>query len=110
MPPRLRLIGRYGNGALALINAVFVPFAVAEGSFSVALAFLAVAVLGCFNIYVVEKAAAATSEEEWLKAEIRKAELRRKLADLTGDPAAPHALPAPSAHTACSVPEAPRQP
>jgi hypothetical protein len=41
---------------------------------------LGIAALGAFNVYVVEKSAGLLGEEEMLKAELRKMELRRQLA------------------------------
>jgi hypothetical protein len=35
-----------------------------------------------FNLYLIEKASLLLSEEEWLKAQIRKTLLRRRLANL----------------------------
>ncbi|HXQ52335.1 MAG TPA: hypothetical protein VN802_14670 [Stellaceae bacterium] len=93
MPRRLRLIGRYGNGALALLNALFAPVSIAQGQPIVGLGFLAVLALACFNIYLVEKAAWATSEEEWLAGEVRKAELRHKLELLNEAETAAHEIP-----------------
>jgi hypothetical protein len=44
-----------------------------------ALIVFAFGALFIFDLYLIEKAAVALSEEEWLKAEVRKALLRRKL-------------------------------
>ena len=84
MPPRIRLIGRYGNGLAAVLFGFFVLFSLVNGRFGLALVCALLAALSAFNVYLTEKAAAMTSEEEWLNAEIRKAELRRKLVATTG--------------------------
>jgi hypothetical protein len=52
----------------------------AHGSLGATLFSLALAALAAFNVYVIEKVAQLTSEEEFLKAEVRKAELRKELA------------------------------
>ncbi len=85
MPPRIRFIGRYGNGMLVFAFGLMAIFTGDEGM-ALVLFFLAVAALGVFNIYVVEKSAKALSgsalnEEEWLQAELRKAQLRRQIAE-----------------------------
>lgn len=85
MPPRIRLLSRYGNGAAAMLFASLSLFALSKGDFAIALFCAGVAALCGFNVYVMEKAATLLGEEEWLKTEIRKAELRRKLAGLTTD-------------------------
>ncbi len=89
MPRRIRLIGRWGNGLLCVVNVLFALFSLRTVPLGVTLGFLAVAALGAFNVYVIEKAASFTAEEEWLKAEVRKAELRHQLAIL--EPGADHA-------------------
>jgi hypothetical protein len=108
MPRRLRLIGRYGNGALALLNALFAPIVIAQGQLAVGLGFLAVLALACFNIFLVEKAAAATSEEAWLAGEVRKAELRHQLEVLTAAELPAHESPAPPGHPPLNLPEVPK--
>jgi hypothetical protein len=44
-----------------------------------------IATLAGFNIHVATKAARLLSEEEWLAAEVRKTELRKKLAALQAE-------------------------
>jgi hypothetical protein len=85
MPPRIRYLSRYGNGAVAVLFAIVSILALGKGDLGIALFCAAVTVLCAFNVYVMEKAAALLGEEEWLKAEVRKAELRRKLVGLTED-------------------------
>ena len=85
MPPRIRFFGRYANGAVSAFFALVFVFALGKGHLSFAVFCGVVAALCAFNLYVMEKAAILLSEEEWLKSEIRKAELRRKLVGLTGD-------------------------
>lgn len=84
MPLYLRIIGRYGNGlAAVLLGALGLFGSSRPGAVDVLAALLALCALALFNLYVIERAARLLSEEEWLKAELRKAELRRKLAALT---------------------------
>lgn len=83
MPAHVRFIGRYGNGLAALFFAFIVLSQSVEGGAVVII--VALCGLCLFNIYVIEKSARALAEEEWLKAEVRKAELRRQLQEL--DPA-----------------------
>lgn len=85
MPSRMKLIGRYGNGVAAGLFAIIFVFALTNGEVGFALLSLLVSGLAGFNIYIAEKAAALTAEEEWLKAELRKAELRRRLGALAGE-------------------------
>lgn len=79
MPTYLKLIARFANiGVIGFL---------ALGAFAVhakdkpggALLLFAIAVLLGFNLYLVEKSAMLLSEEEWLKSEVRKVFLRRKL-------------------------------
>lgn len=51
-------------------------------SIGVAVLCLLVAAIAGFNLHVVRKTARLLSEEEWLRSEIRKEELRRELATL----------------------------
>lgn len=85
MPSRMKLIGRYGNGAGAVAFGLIFIFALIRGEIVFAFFALLVSGLAGFNIYITEKAAALTAEEEWLKAELRKAELRRRLGALAGE-------------------------
>lgn len=85
MPVRVRLLGRYGNGVAAALFGIIFVFALTRGELGFAFFALLVSCLAGFNVYITEKAAALTAEEEWLKAELRKAELRRKLGGLAGE-------------------------
>ena len=91
MPLHVRIIGRFGNGLAAiLLGALFLFGYSMPSSDGVLAALLALCVLAAFNLWVIEKAARLLSEEEWLKAELRKAELRRQLAALAaGGPGLP---------------------
>ena len=82
MPLTLKWIGTYGNGALVLLAGLLVLGGLINGEFVLILIGLAVAGLGIFNIRVIRWAMALNSEEEWLQAEVRKAELRQHLAAL----------------------------
>jgi hypothetical protein len=82
MPPYIKSIGRYGNGALAVVLVLLAGFG---GGIGFALGCVPFLALALFNIYVIEKAARLMSEEPWLEAEIRKVELRHKLAALQAE-------------------------
>jgi hypothetical protein len=84
MPPRIKLIGRYGNAAAILLFAVFALFALVRGPAGFVVVMLALGALAAFNLYALEQAARLLSEEEWLESEVRKAELRQRLTSLTG--------------------------
>jgi hypothetical protein len=89
MPGHVRFIGRYGNGLAALFFAFIVFSRSVEGGGAVVI-IVAFFALCLFNLYVIEKAARLLAEEEWLKAELRKAELRRQIQELDGNgPEAP---------------------
>lgn len=75
----LKFIGRYANGAATVFFVLLFVVLMAKGEPLLALFCGAVAALCGFNVYMAEKAAAVCSEEERLKAEVRKNELRRKL-------------------------------
>jgi hypothetical protein len=79
MPRYLKLIARFANGGLALLFFALTLSFLSDGKVGGAFFTLAVGALFAFNLYLIEKAAMALSEEEWLKAEVRKALLRRKL-------------------------------
>ena len=81
MPLTLRWIGTYGNGALVLLAGLLVLGGLINGEVLLVLIGLVVAGLGIFNIRVIRWAMALNSEEEWLQAEVRKAELRQHLAE-----------------------------
>ncbi len=82
MSRQTRMIAYIGNGALVLLSALTVMAALSRGHTGPAVALALICGLGIFNIRVVWKASAALSEEEWLAAEVRKAEMRRQLVGL----------------------------
>ena len=83
MPLHVRIIGRYGNALAAVLLGGLGLFGSSKpDAGGVLAALLCLCALALFNLYVVEKAARLLSEEEWLRAELRKAELRRRLAAL----------------------------
>lgn len=79
MPRYLKLIARFANAGFALICLAFAFGLLSNGKMGGALIVFAFGALFIFDLYLFEKAAVALSEEEWLKAEVRKALLRRKL-------------------------------
>lgn len=107
MPRWIRLTALWGNGIVTALWLLVSVVALSRNG-NVALLTVAGAALGAFNLYVIAKAAHLLSEEEWLKGEVRKAELRQQLArlraeELAGAPprnADPLSLPRPSSdHT-----------
>jgi hypothetical protein len=95
--PNLKWTFVLGNGALAVVTGLFALVSIGKyGVFPVVVE-IGVCVLAVFNIRVVLWAARLTSEEEWLKAEVRKAELRHRLADLGQFASALPALSVPGA-------------
>jgi hypothetical protein len=83
MPPRIRLIGRFGNALAVLLFGALGLFAGDHGPPGMTFLMLALAALSGFNLYAIEHAAGLLSEEEWLKSEVRKAELRQRLQTLS---------------------------
>lgn len=81
MPPWIRGVGVYGNGFVGVIFVLVALNGMAHGHAPVFIAFVLFAALAFFSCYVINKAARLTSEEEYLKAEVRKAELRKELAE-----------------------------
>jgi hypothetical protein len=79
MPRHIKLIAYWGNGLLAAAFTVFALALLFKGQPGMSLFFLLLSALGLFNIYVIRKAAYFLSEEQWLEAELRKAEIREKL-------------------------------
>jgi hypothetical protein len=75
---RMKLIGRYGNGIGALFFLSLALYALRHGDILVALCWMLVCGLACFNICIFEKAAGLTSAQERLNKETRTAQLRRK--------------------------------
>ena len=95
--PNLKWTFVIGNGALAVVTGLFALASIGKYGVLPVVVETGVCALAVFNIRIILWAARLTSEEEWLKAEVRKAELRRRLADL-GQFAPPlSALPAPAA-------------
>ena len=82
MPRYLKLIARFANTGLAGLFALISLTSLSSDRPGMVFFFLAIAGLLGFNQYLIEKAAMLLSEEEWLKGEIRKAFLRRKLKQL----------------------------
>lgn len=80
MSPTLKWVGVYGNGALAFFTGLVAFVSMGKGQFIPVLFGVAACGLSIFNIRVVRWAIGLTSEEEWLQAEVRKAELRQHLA------------------------------
>jgi hypothetical protein len=108
MPLALKWIGIYGNGALVVLAGLLVLGGLINGEFILVFIGFAVAGLGVFNIWVIRWALALNSEEEWLQAEVRKAELRQHLAelgefaqpsDIARDPSPEHPSSAPTARS-----------
>ena len=81
MPEHIKLIARLGNGLAAVLFGLF-ALLLLKSNPGGAIVMLAVLALALFNMYVIEKCIRFFSEEETLKTEIRKAELRRELAEL----------------------------
>lgn len=82
MSRQTRIIAYIGNGALALLSALIMMASFSRGHVGPAVVLALICGLGIFNIRIILKASAALSEEEWLAAEIRKAEMRRQLVGL----------------------------
>lgn len=92
MPRHLKLIARFANSGLAVFCFLMVILSMTEGKFAAAILALAFGVLFAFNLYLIEKAASILSEEEWLKGEVRKVLLRRKLKRMAKEDAAGKAM------------------
>lgn len=82
IPPSIKWLGVYGNGALAALCGLLALGALIDGQVIVVLAPLAVGGLAIYNIRIFRWVMGLNSEEEWLQAEVRKAELRQHLAAL----------------------------
>ncbi len=93
MPTWVQNLSRYGNGLAALLLGLASWGVLAKGQVGSAFVLAAMVALAAFNVHVAAKAARLLSEEEWLAAEIRKAELRNKLAAL--QPGAAESAPPP---------------
>lgn len=85
MPKHIKIIGRCGNWALTVLSGLLAIMLLTKGQPGGFLFMLLFSALGGFNLYVLEKCIGFFSEEELLQAEVRKAELRRKLADMAAD-------------------------
>ncbi len=106
MPFYVRFISRYGNG---LVIVLFGLMALAmlfgrKSNLIGALFFALPAAMCAFNLCTLRRAAQALSEEEWLKSEVRKAELRRRLHDMAIEDAARRPPPMPVLSLPASVP------
>ena len=88
MPKYLKLIARLANSGAIAVMLAFVLFALGKGDFGIALTLGLFTALMGFNLYLIEKSAMLLSEEEWLKSELRKVFLRRKLRRLAKEEAA----------------------
>ncbi|MGD1878839.1 MAG: hypothetical protein ACFB13_15235 [Kiloniellaceae bacterium] len=87
MPKYLKLIARLANSGAIAVMLAFVLFALGKGDLGIALTLGLFTVLMGFNLYLIEKSAMLLSEEEWLKSELRKVFLRRKLRRLAQEEA-----------------------
>ncbi len=82
MSPRIRWIGYCGNGAVTIFSGLLALYSTGRYGFLPVGIEVAVCALAIFNIKIIAWTVQVTSEEEWLKAEVRKAELRQHLASL----------------------------
>ncbi len=97
MSPNLKWTCAIGNGALAVVAGLFALASIGKYGVFPFVIEVGVCTLAVFNIRIILWAARLTSEEEWLRAEVRKAELRQRLADLGRFASALPALSAPAA-------------
>jgi hypothetical protein len=81
MPWHIRAIGRYGNAILLGLSGLFALALFSKGQHGMALFAVAICALAAFNLYLVAKTARLLGGEAWLEAELRKAALRRRLAE-----------------------------
>jgi hypothetical protein len=109
MSPRTRLIGFCGNGAVALFSGFLALFSM-SGRYGIGpIPFeAAVCALAIFNIRIIAWTVQFTSEEEWLKSEVRKAELRQRLAGFGKFASDQYAVPALTTDPKVSVPQLPQ--
>ncbi|MCC3305889.1 hypothetical protein [Sneathiella sp. HT1-7] len=89
MPFKYKLIGVFGNAVLSAISAVITLILLFTDKFGPASVLLGLTILSGINSYIIWRASQLFSEEEYLKAEIRKEELREQLDEMTGKHAAP---------------------
>jgi hypothetical protein len=110
MSPRERLIGYCGNGAVALFSGFLALFSM-SGRYGInpILFEAAVCALAIFNIRIIAWSVQFTSEEEWLKSEVRKAELRQRLADFGKFTSDQYAMPALTADSEVSGQQSPQR-
>lgn len=94
MPSKYRLIGIFGNAVLALVFGVITLILLFTGKFGPAIAVLIPAVVCGISSYIVWRASQLLSEEEYLKGEIRKEELREQLEEMNAKHAAQGSGPA----------------
>ena len=109
MSTTYKWIGVYGNGALAFLGGVLGLGGLINGEFLLVLIALVVCALAIFNIRVMRWVMGLSAEEEWLQAEVRKAELRQHLAALgefahsTDEPTDPSPAQRPAGSTDASA-------
>jgi len=87
MPKHLKLIARFANSGLIIFAILGAIGLLSKGKPGGALFVALIGALLGFNLYLIEKSAVLLSEEEWLKREVRKVFLRRKLQRLTQEEA-----------------------
>ena len=80
MPPHMKLIARYGNGACACFFAGLVLYALGHGAIVFALFWVLVCGLAAFNFLMFEKVSALTSQEVQFTADLSTAALRPEIA------------------------------
>jgi hypothetical protein len=78
MPIHLKLIARFANSAFALVCVLLAIHGLSNGKAVVTILALLYGSIFAFNLYLIEKSALALSEEEWLKADVRKTLLHWK--------------------------------
>jgi hypothetical protein len=84
MPRHIKLIARFGNALAAILWGLAALMALSRHALVPAVLIIAYCALAIFNLYVIEKCIRSFSEEGLLQAEVRKAELRQKLAGMGG--------------------------
>ena len=106
MPFYVRFIGRYGNGLVVLVFGLMALTMLSGKDPRVggALVFALPAAMCAFNLWALRRAAQTLSEEEWLRSEVRKAELRRRLHELALEDAARRPPPVPVLSLPTSAP------
>jgi hypothetical protein len=89
MPYHIQFIGKYVNGLLAAIFAIATIGGFARGPYVMAVFCAGVVLLLVFNAYTIGKAAKLLGEEAFLESELRKAKLRREIAEYEVESEAP---------------------